>query len=210
MNINEIISSSVLEQLDTLSKEFQTATPFKHISISHFFTESFAKTLYQEHQKLLPNYYLEDSDLYQFKRTVDVKHLQSKKLLDIKQLLFSKEFQNIISALTGITSFSNTGDFHSLLLEQGHYLLCHDDQVQGRKLAFIINLSKDWKKEDGGSLDLFDVDQDGFPKTIVKSITPSFNQFNCFEVSSTSFHQISEVLSNKQRLSFSGWYYNEK
>ena len=35
-------------------------------------------------------------------------------------------------------------------------LLCHDDDLEGRRIAFILYLvPKSWKEEDGGYLDLF-------------------------------------------------------
>ena len=38
-------------------------------------------------------------------------------------------------------------------------MLCHDDELEGRRIAYIYYLvPKDWSKEDGGALDLFDVD----------------------------------------------------
>lgn len=36
------------------------------------------------------------------------------------------------------------------------YLLCHDDQLENRKIAFILYLTEsDWSNEDGGQLELF-------------------------------------------------------
>ena len=66
-------------------------------------------------------------------------------------------------------------DLHSLKLKDTNYLLCHDDDVGDRKIAFIINLSKEWDREMGGELQLFD-SIDGEPKSIAKTITPDFNQ----------------------------------
>ena len=37
-------------------------------------------------------------------------------------------------------------------------LLCHDDELAGRRIAFILYLTPLWKAEDGGMLDLFDMD----------------------------------------------------
>lgn len=34
-------------------------------------------------------------------------------------------------------------------------LLCHDDMLEGRKIAYILYLVPNWKKDDGGLLDLF-------------------------------------------------------
>ena len=36
------------------------------------------------------------------------------------------------------------------------HLLCHDDELDSRRIAFIIYMSEEWKEDYGGSLDLFD------------------------------------------------------
>ncbi|KAK3912159.1 Prolyl 3-hydroxylase OGFOD1 [Frankliniella fusca] len=89
-------------------------------------------------------------------------------------------------------------------------LLCHDDNLHDRSVAFILYLCKDWKKQYGGSLDLFDCDSDNQPKTVVKSIFPTYGSFAFFEVSHNSYHQVAEVLTSKSiRLSINGWYHGE-
>ncbi|ETE59203.1 2-oxoglutarate and iron-dependent oxygenase domain-containing protein 1, partial [Ophiophagus hannah] len=37
-------------------------------------------------------------------------------------------------------------------------LLCHDDELEGRRIAFILYLVPPWEKQDGGTLDLFCTD----------------------------------------------------
>jgi len=37
-------------------------------------------------------------------------------------------------------------------------LLCHDDELDTRRVAFALYLTPSWSKEDGGRLDLFDMD----------------------------------------------------
>lgn len=89
-------------------------------------------------------------------------------------------------------------------------LLCHDDNLHDRSVAFILYLCKDWEEEFGGSLDLFDCDSDNQPKNVIKSIFPSFGSFAFFEVSHNSYHQVAEVLTSKSvRLSINGWYHGE-
>ena len=90
-------------------------------------------------------------------------------------------------------------------------LLCHDDELEGRRIAFIFYLvDEDWTGEDGGCLDLFSVDGNNQPAGVVKSLVPQWNSFAFFAVTPTSFHQVSEVLAkNKCRLSVSGWFHGE-
>jgi Rps23 Pro-64 3,4-dihydroxylase Tpa1-like proline 4-hydroxylase len=187
-------------------KEYVDAKPFSHASILDVFNETKLQELLIELET--QEYYVEDHDLYQFLRTTDFKHTKNTLIKEFREFIFSDTFVNYIEKITALSLAKNTGDLHSLKLIDTQYLLCHDDQVQGRAVAFVLNLSEDWSKDDGGGLDLFSIDSQGQPKKVVTSIVPKFNQFNLFTVSSKSFHQISEVLSeHKERISISGWFY---
>ncbi|VDP50016.1 unnamed protein product, partial [Soboliphyme baturini] len=37
-------------------------------------------------------------------------------------------------------------------------LLCHDDELEERLIAFVLYLTPDWTERDGGSLDIFHTD----------------------------------------------------
>ena len=37
-------------------------------------------------------------------------------------------------------------------------LLCHDDELEGRRVAFILYLVPPWQSSDGGTLDLYATD----------------------------------------------------
>lgn len=71
------------------------------------------------------------------------------------------------------------------------YLLCHDDRVDDRCVAFIYYLNYDWLDEWGGTLDIFSVDNNFNAKQIVKSISPEFNTLIFFPVGNSSYHQAS-------------------
>lgn len=72
------------------------------------------------------------------------------------------------------------------------FLLCHDDELDSRRIAFILYLNS-WKSEWGGNLELFSATESVHPSKVVKSICPDFNKFAFFEVSETSFHQVNTV-----------------
>ena len=39
----------------------------------------------------------------------------------------------------------------SAIYSDAHYLLCHDDELEGRRIAYIIYLTpEDWTEADGG------------------------------------------------------------
>jgi Rps23 Pro-64 3,4-dihydroxylase Tpa1-like proline 4-hydroxylase len=59
--------------------------------------------------------------------------------------------------MTGIELNEKLALFYAEYKTTDH-LLCHDDELEGRRIAFILYLSPQWSEEDGGTLDLFAVD----------------------------------------------------
>lgn len=49
-------------------------------------------------------------------------------------------------------------------------LLCHDDELEGRRIAFILYLVPSWDRDLGGTLDLYDTDG----KIQLQVATPEF------------------------------------
>lgn len=208
MNLQDWINPKYLDEnkIRELKTQFLNNSPFEHLSIQDLFLEEKAKKLLESLKQ--EEYYIEDHDLYQFNRTRDFKHTQNKTIIEFRKFLMSEEFVNFFENLIKEKLDHSKMDLHSLKLENTNYLLCHDDQIQNRAYAFILNLSQNWKEELGGNLELYD-NKNNEPTKVVKTVTPAFNQFNFFKVSDISFHQISENISNQNRISISGWYYRK-
>ncbi|NWS17726.1 OGFD1 hydroxylase, partial [Pachyramphus minor] len=126
-----------------------------------------------------------------------------------------EEFRPWLSAVTQI-ELEPTIDISCAKYEYTDVLLCHDDELEGRRIAFILYLVPPWEGSDGGTLDLYSTDEHLQPQQITKSLVPSWNTLVFFEVSPVSFHQarssarllqVSEVVSHKCRLSVSGWFH---
>ncbi|XP_071952264.1 prolyl 3-hydroxylase OGFOD1-like [Antedon mediterranea] len=146
------------------------------------------------------------NDLYKFHQSQALQNISNPNITALKNLLY-KDFTKWLTSVTNI-SFTETVDMTCAKYEYTDTLLCHDDELEGRRIAFIYYLVPPWNEEDGGSLDLFDVDDVGQPNTIARSLFPKFNNLVFFEVNPVSFHQVAEVLSkNKCRLSVSGWFH---
>jgi Rps23 Pro-64 3,4-dihydroxylase Tpa1-like proline 4-hydroxylase len=117
-------------------------------------------------------------------------------------------------------------DMFSAVYSDTCRLLCHDDELEGRRIAYIIYLTPEWKSEWGGHLDLFNHEKipskndfSYLPTNIEKAYAPKYAQFAFFEVSERSFHQVREVFrtiegtegeGDGQRLSISGWYHGPR
>ena len=203
------ISPTIISHIKTYSNTYSNNSPFPHISLSNFLLKHRA----QEIKTALENIEFQeyDTDLYHFFKSKDFKHIKHLPsiLQQFHEFIFSKTATTFFMQLTNETLQHKVGDLHSILLEHTHYLLCHDDKVDSRKIAFILNLSEHFTSKTGGNLQLYSSNSNKEPTTIKTSILPKFNQLNIFTVSDTSFHDISEIVEeNKSRISISGWYYN--
>jgi len=90
--------------------------------------------------------------------------------------------------------------------DQGDFLNIHTDQKRG--VAFVLNLTKDWKPEYGGLLNLI---PDGKSAEMV-SVFPKFNSLVLFSLGDEGVpHFVSEVSSRApySRIAISGWF-NER
>ncbi len=189
--------------LKTLQIKLHKKKPFPHLIIPHFLPEekalSLLQALTQEH------FELKESDLFTLYQTKDFISSKNKILRQFRSMLCSTEFLSPLEAITNLKLKIHTLDIAGTIYTDTNYLLPHDDQLDNRKIAFIYYLST-LKKSDGGALAFYQ-SKNHEPTTIVKRTQPTFNTFLLFPVTSTSFHQVEEVLTNTQRIAISGWFH---
>lgn len=150
-----------------------------------------------------------NSDLLSLSQSNDLAKAHPKRglLRDLPAFLRDK-VRPWLSSVTGI-ALNTTVDIFAARYGAGDFLLCHDDELEGRRVAYILYLvPEDWTAADGGALDLFAVDAAGRPTTVTRSLVPALGKFAFFCVSEVSFHQVAEVLSEtRDRLSITGWFH---
>ena len=177
--------------------------PFPHVIFEHFLSKE--KTHELQHALLNEPFRELNTDLYHFYQCSDLKNTRTPLLHH-----FYADFSNMKGVVQKIFATSPLAsiDMSGFCYAEGHYLLPHDDRLEGRKIAYILYLST-CKKDDGGTLDLFSakkVKGELVPIKIVKSITPTAGKLVLFEVSKRSFHQVSEQLQGK-RYTLAGWFH---
>ncbi|TFK00114.1 plasma protease C1 inhibitor [Platysternon megacephalum] len=179
--------------------------PFCHCVIPNFIPcPRFLDGLQRELLDL--DFHQKCNDLYKFKQSSDLKKRKEPHISALRKVLF-EEFREWLSVVTQV-ELEPTIDLSCAKYEYTDALLCHDDELEGRRIAFILYLVPPWEKSDGGTLDLYSTDGHFQPQQVVKSLVPSWNSLAFFEVSPVSFHQVSEVLTEgKCRLSVSGWFH---
>ncbi|CAL8359596.1 unnamed protein product [Gadus morhua 'NCC'] len=179
--------------------------PFPHCIIKDFIhSEAFTENLQKELLEL--NFHEKSNDLYKFKQSDDLRERTESHISGLRAALFGR-FRCWLGDVLGV-ELEPTVDISCAKYQYTDILLCHDDELEGRRVAFILYLVPPWQSSDGGTLDLYATDSHLQPKHIVKSLVPSWNTLVLFEVSPVSFHQVAEVLSeDKCRLSLSGWFH---
>ncbi len=190
------------EKQSDMHWKFTDAVPYKHI----FLNDMLNKKKADELSKALMNedFHEKDADLFQFKQTDDLEASSSNTINEFYEFLNSMQFAEFIRMLTGKNVKAGSSDVSGTLYTKTDYLLCHDDQVEDRKLAYIFYLGDDFEEKDGGSFNLIKSNS-GKPGEVARKIFPKFNSFMIFEVSKKSFHEVEEVISNKKRYAIGGW-----
>ncbi|XP_014486989.1 PREDICTED: prolyl 3-hydroxylase OGFOD1 [Dinoponera quadriceps] len=193
--------------LKTTDIEFMTK-PFRICKISNFVRdEDFLQKVREE--LLNMKFKRKVVDLYQFKQTVDLSIIESEYVNELRDV-FRDDVALWMKRNTGITLNEKLSMSGSMYFDTDH-LLCHDDNLQDRRIAFILYLMDEWSVEDGGALDLFDTDENGCPRDVVRSIVPEYNSFVFFEVVDNSYHQVAEIMAKKKiRWSINGWFHGPK
>ena len=197
---SEKINSEKVENITVIN------SPFKCISIEDFLDNNdFVIQLKSECENLKFNQ--KNNDLYKFQQSSALSGSSGDLVCQLRSKLLEILRPWIMDVLDLELEADNLDLFCAKYLHTDT-LLCHDDELEGRKVAFILYLSEDhWTEKDGGLLELFDTDDGGNPKEVVKKLVPHNNSFAFFEVSPVSFHQVSEVLNEtKTRMSLSGWF----
>ncbi|MDP4012866.1 MAG: 2OG-Fe(II) oxygenase family protein [Candidatus Nanoarchaeia archaeon] len=199
--LKDWINQKYLKNYSKLNKEFNKNKPFPHLILKDFFKVSKAKLLLKEVKK--EKYKYKDWDLYRLYESRDFDFVKNELLKEFYKLIRSRAFLEIIKKITG--SKVKTASAAAAIYKKTCYLLPHDDRLEKRKVAYILNLSE-FKKQDGGQLEFFST-KNNHPIKITKSIIPKFNNLILFQVSRKSFHQVAEVLKNKERRTIPGWFY---
>jgi len=181
--------------------------PFKICKISNFLKKDFLENLKKEVTKC--EFMFQCSDLYRFEKTDDFVNM-SGNYIPILYNSFQSTLTSWMECNTNIKLYKQISMSCACYRDTDH-LLCHDDNMGDRRIAYILYLSEDWTEQDGGTLDLFDTNY-GAPDKIVKSLIPEYNSLVFFEVDrNNSYHQVSEVTADdKCRLSINGWFYGPR
>lgn len=210
--LNKWVNSSYLDVVHQkrLAKSYSEAILFPHIILKDIFVPE--RMLSLKKAVGCESFHRSDSDLFSFSQTDNLLLSKNIVIREFITLLLSDEFSNLVNNICGINILKNKLDCSGFLYTKKDYLLCHDDRLDNRAIAYILYLNNDFKKSDGGGLCLHRLEGAGsnkVPGHVKKTIIPMQNSLVLFSVSEVSFHSVQEVVSSKNRLTLTGWYYRK-
>jgi Rps23 Pro-64 3,4-dihydroxylase Tpa1-like proline 4-hydroxylase len=123
----------------------------------------------------------------------------------IRESLNSPDFISLLNSITNLNLTKLSTLFLSRYLS-GHFLSVHSDKGNG-KLAFVINLTKEWRPQYGGSLTFVSSDR----LNVIESFLPGFNNMILFQVEGNGIdnpHLVQHISPNvlHARYAISGWF----
>lgn len=195
---------------------FAAGTPFPHLVVRDVLPDALLRAVRDE--VLASPRFAKRNDLYDFSQSESLRLTGGPASAALCKTLYSQPFRAWIGAVTGVETTAQM-DLSAAVYGPGSYLLCHDDDLAARRIAFILYLvPEDWDAaRDGGTLDLFESelatteDAAAVPRAVARRLAPAWNALAFFAVSHRSHHQVAEVLARPgragPRVSVSGWFY---
>ncbi|KAI9476002.1 MAG: Oxoglutarate and iron-dependent oxygenase degradation C-term-domain-containing protein [Benjaminiella poitrasii] len=208
---------------DAIRKAVEISKPYPHCKISKLVNEDLLRRVHKEIFSKL-NFTTKETDIYKVNQTGDLANMDGlsdeernslSALFELRNAIYSKEFREFVSEVTGCGPLSPSKmDMSVNTYTGGCHLLNHDDVIGTRRVSFILympgNPDEDWDPAFGGALELYPVvERDTPANEPIVSVPPKWNQFAMFTVlPGYSFHSVEEVVvENKPRLSIQGWFH---
>lgn len=122
--------------------------------------------------------------------------------IKIKELMLSQDYLQLINNITQLNVNTVISVFGSMYTENS-FLSTHTDTGRG-KIAFVLNLTKDWNENDGGCFELLEHDW----CHVKKRVCPQFNSLTIFNVEENGVpHRVTRINPDvkDKRIAFSGW-----
>lgn len=160
--------------------------PFPHIIIKNFLSQEEFERL--RHVIENTTFTRKDSDLFSLEQTHELSG--NPELEFFKEKLLSIDTSELAEGLSEVS-------MAAMRYNETDYLLCHDDQLEERKIAYLLYVQA---PEKGGALALLE-DKEPYRRV---SIEPEANMVVLFQVSDRSWHEVEEIVKGT-RVHIGGW-----
>ena len=190
-----------MRNVDKLPK--MKSRPFKHVVVKNFLDPPTLDLVIDALAGL--EYDFKESDLFSYWASIDLTDINHPAINILRDDLGGEIWRKKVAESFKVKKLSNI-DMAAYVYGLGDFLLPHDDQVEGRIIAYSLHLTPEITEKMGGALNIFKVNDAG-KSNLVDSIIPEYNSLIMFEVSDSSWHQVSEIMQDIQRLTVTGWYH---
>lgn len=206
--------------IDELRHQFQTAEPFRHLSIDEFLEPDFAA----EVSAAYPSFETALERGYSFNYVNERKKVQvtdsarfPEPVARLHEAISSQEFRDQLSEVTGIPRLLADAELigggmhvtgpHGRLDVHVDFNYVADRQIH-RRLNILIYLNPQWRYDWGGEVELWDRDV----RRCYQALRPMLNRCVIFETSEISFHGVAAVTcpEGHERKSFAAYYYTRE
>jgi len=177
--------------------------PFKHVVVKNFLDPPTLDLVIDALAGL--EYDFKESDLFSYWASIDLTDINHPAINILRDDLGGEIWRKKVAESFKTKKLSSI-DMAAYVYGLGDFLLPHDDQVEGRVIAYSLHLTPEITEKMGGALNIFKANDAGKSK-LVDSIIPEYNSLIMFEVSDSSWHQVSEIMQDIQRLTVTGWYH---
>lgn len=199
--MDEMINLEVIHHAPQFRERFQTAQPFKHICIDHFFNREFAEKL------------LADFPSFEAKNAInEFGHVGKKAVISnlgtispfyeiVYHYIISEQFMQHMSAMTGIPNLRPDpslfgGGTHENLHGQGldpHVDFNYSQDCSAhRRLNLLLYLNKNWDEAWGGAIELHSNPRQPESNEI-QTFNCIFNRAVIFETNEKSWHGFKRI-----------------
>jgi hypothetical protein len=138
--INDILNPSLFtpETIATNKQTFHEYKPFPTLKFSNFCDSTFLTRIRDELTKI--DYYNKSNDLFEFMQSSDLKSCTKPLITKLRDILYGETFRNMLQSITGIeiTGLNHDVDMSANVYDDTNTLLCHDDELLGRRIAYIL------------------------------------------------------------------------
>ena len=177
--------------------------PFPHVVVKNFLDSPTLDLAIDALAGL--EYDFKESDLFSYWASVELTDVNHPAINILRDDLGDQVWRKKVAESFKTKKLSSI-DMAAYVYGLGDFLLPHDDQVEGRIIAYSLHLTPEITDETGGALNIFKADKDG-KSELVDSLIPEYNSLIMFEVSDRSWHEVNEIVKDIQRLTLTGWYH---
>jgi Rps23 Pro-64 3,4-dihydroxylase Tpa1-like proline 4-hydroxylase len=177
--------------------------PFQHVVVKNFLDSPTLDLVIDALAGL--EYDFKESDLFSYWASIDLTDINHPAINILRDDLGGEIWRKKVAESFKVKKLLDI-DMAAYVYGLGDFLLPHDDQVEGRIIAYSLHLTPEITEKMGGALNIFKANNAGKSK-LVDSIIPEYNSLIMFEVSDSSWHQVSEIMQDIQRLTVTVWYH---